>query len=128
MHAVPVLVTLDVFEQRLPRLEIRCLSSLMDEFALESVKNAHCRSSCRCAGDRHRPRYQTRAVVETIIRITLSLEAPRSIRTDNKPDFISKTLNRWAYENGITMEFGRPDKPTDNAADESLAAACGANA
>jgi transposase InsO family protein len=28
---------------------------------------------------------------------------------------ISKALDRWAYENGVTLDFSRPGKPTDNA-------------
>ena len=42
---------------------------------------------------------------------------PRSqtIRVDNGPEFISKALDRWAYENGVTLDFSRPGKPTDNA-------------
>ncbi len=34
---------------------------------------------------------------------------------DNGPEFISKALDRWAYENGVTLDFSRPGKPTDNA-------------
>ncbi len=36
------------------------------------------------------------------------------------PEFISKALNRWAYENGVTLDFSRPGKPTDNAFVESF--------
>ena len=48
-------------------------------------------------------------------RITLSRGAPRTIRVDNGPQFISKALDRWAYENGVTLDLSRPGKPTDNA-------------
>jgi len=41
--------------------------------------------------------------------------APRTIRADNGPKFISKALDRKACENGITLNFSHPDKPTDNA-------------
>lgn len=34
--------------------------------------------------------------------------APRTIRVDNGPEFISKALDRWAYENGVTLDFSRP--------------------
>jgi hypothetical protein len=33
---------------------------------------------------------------------------------------ISKALDRWAYENGVTLDFSRPGKPTDNAFVESF--------
>jgi putative transposase len=31
------------------------------------------------------------------------------------PEFILKALDRWAYENGATLDVSRPGKPTDNA-------------
>lgn len=39
---------------------------------------------------------------------------PRRLQTDNGSEFISKALDRWAYENQVTMDFSRPGKPTDN--------------
>ncbi|MET3413787.1 putative transposase [Methylobacterium sp. 1030] len=36
------------------------------------------------------------------------------------PEFVSKALDRWAYENGVTLDFSRPGKPTDNALVESF--------
>lgn len=43
-----------------------------------------------------------------------------TIRLDNGPQFISKVLNRWADDNGVTLDFSRPGKPTDNAFGESF--------
>lgn len=31
-----------------------------------------------------------------------------------------QTFYRWAYENGVTLDFSRPGKPTDNAFAESF--------
>jgi putative transposase len=45
---------------------------------------------------------------------------PKVIRVDNGPEFISKDLDLWAYENGVTLDFSRPGKPTDNAYIESF--------
>ena len=45
---------------------------------------------------------------------------PGSIRVDNGPEFISKALDKWAYENGVTLDFSLPGKPTDNAFSESF--------
>ncbi|TPG15511.1 integrase core domain-containing protein [Sphingomonas oligophenolica] len=59
-------------------------------------------------------------VVAAMGRITLSRGAPRTIRVDNGPEFISKALARWSYENGVTLDFSRPGKPTDNAFVESV--------
>ncbi len=36
------------------------------------------------------------------------------------PEFISKELDRWAYENNIEIDFSRPGKPTDNGLCESF--------
>ncbi len=44
----------------------------------------------------------------------------RLYRVDNGPEFISKALDRWTYENGVTLDFSRPGKPTDNAFAESF--------
>lgn len=59
-------------------------------------------------------------VVEAMSRITTIRGAPKSIRVDNGPEFVSKALDRWAYENGVTLDFSRPGKPTDNAFIESF--------
>jgi len=59
-------------------------------------------------------------VVEAMTRISSTRGAPRIIRVDNGPEFISKALDRWAYENGVTLDFSRPGKPTGNAFVESF--------
>ena len=48
-------------------------------------------------------------------RIAATRGAPHSIRVDNAPGFISKALDGWAYQKGVTLDFSRPGKPTDNA-------------
>ncbi|MEC4065216.1 integrase core domain-containing protein, partial [Klebsiella pneumoniae] len=45
---------------------------------------------------------------------------PVRIQTDNGSEFISKSLDKWAYQHGVTMDFSRPGKPTDNPFIESL--------
>jgi len=59
-------------------------------------------------------------VVAAVTRIAALRGAPKSIRVDNGPEFISKALDRWAYENRVTLDFSRPGKPTDNAFVESF--------
>jgi putative transposase len=46
--------------------------------------------------------------------------APKRIRVDNGPEFVSNALDRWAYEHGVTLDFSRPGKPIDNAFVESF--------
>jgi putative transposase len=45
---------------------------------------------------------------------------PERIQVDNGSEFISKDLDRWAYENKVTLDFSRPGKPTDNPFIESF--------
>lgn len=45
---------------------------------------------------------------------------PQRIQTDNGSEFISKSMDRWAYENGVVLDFSRPGKPTDNPFIESF--------
>lgn len=45
---------------------------------------------------------------------------PERIQVDNGSEFISKDLDRWAYENKVTLDYSRPGKPTDNPFIESF--------
>ncbi len=45
---------------------------------------------------------------------------PLRIQVDNGSEFISKALDRWAYENNVILDFSRPGKPTDNPFIESF--------
>ena len=45
---------------------------------------------------------------------------PKAIRVDQGSQFTSKELDLWAYTNGVTLDFSRPGKPTDNAYAESF--------
>jgi len=64
--------------------------------------------------------YKGADVVDTLERVTELYGMPKKIRVDNGPEFISKDLDLWAYMNGVTLEFSRPGKPTDNAFIESF--------
>lgn len=59
-------------------------------------------------------------MVEATDRIASIRGAPRTIQVDNGPEFISKALDNWAYENGVTLDFSRPGKPTDKTFVESF--------
>jgi putative transposase len=54
------------------------------------------------------------------IKWGLPVDYPRTIRVDNGPEFVSKELDLWAYMKGVTLDFSRPGKPTDNAFIESF--------
>lgn len=59
-------------------------------------------------------------VVEVLDRLKYSRGVPRSIRVDNGSEFISKAVDKWAYEHGVMLDFSRPGKPVDNAFVESF--------
>jgi putative transposase len=66
------------------------------------------------------PGIKSDQVVETMSRITAKRGAPKTIRVDNGPEFISKALDLWAYANGVTVDLSTQIKPTDNASIESF--------
>ena len=59
-------------------------------------------------------------VVHVLNRVKYERGLPQTIRVDNGPEFISKELDRWAYEHNIVLDFSRPGKPVDNAYIESF--------
>jgi len=59
-------------------------------------------------------------VVRVLEQVTAQRGKPKSIRVDNGPEFISRSLDLWAYFNGVKLDFSRPGKPTDNAVIESF--------
>lgn len=59
-------------------------------------------------------------VVDVLNRIKIRRGIPKTIRLDNGPEFISKSVDKWAYEHGVTLDYSRPGKPTDNAFVESF--------
>ncbi len=45
---------------------------------------------------------------------------PKRLQTYNGSEFISKDVDRWAYEHEVIMDYSRPGKPTDNPFIESF--------
>lgn len=58
--------------------------------------------------------YKGEDVVQTLERVCRQLGYPKAIRVDNGSEFVSRDLDLWAYANGVTLDFSRPGKPTDN--------------
>jgi putative transposase len=54
-------------------------------------------------------------VVEVLERVGREIGLPASIRVDQGTEFVSRDLDLWAYHRGVTIDFSRPGKPTDNA-------------
>ena len=50
-------------------------------------------------------------MVAVLEQVTQARGKPASIRLDNGPEFISKSLDWWAYFNEVKLDFSRPGKP-----------------
>jgi putative transposase len=61
-----------------------------------------------------------RRVVSVLDRLGEVRGLPEVITVDNGPEFISKELDKWAYDNKVTLDFIRPGKPIENAFVESF--------
>ena len=68
------------------------------------------------------PRFGYRAgdVIDVLERVGREHGFPQAIRVDQGSEFVSRELDLWAYQRGVTLDFSRPGKPTDNAFIESL--------
>ena len=62
-------------------------------------------ADCRMSGER---------VCQVLDRAIEVCRQAKCIGLDNGPEFISNTMNTWAYRMGIKLCFPRPGKPTDN--------------
>lgn len=54
-------------------------------------------------------------VVEIMRSVTGARCCPERLQVDNGSEFVSKALDLWAYEHGVTLDFSRPGRPQDNA-------------
>ena len=63
------------------------------------------------------PRFTFRGadVVEVLEKVCRQVGFPKTIRVDQGTEFVSRDLDLWAYQRGVTLDFSRPGKPTDNA-------------
>jgi len=59
-------------------------------------------------------------VVERLEYLKMTRGLPEMICVDNGSEFVSRVMDKWAYEHGVKLSFSRPGKPTDNAFIESF--------
>jgi len=61
---------------------------------------------------------------EQVVEVLENLKATRGlqevIRVDDGSEFISKVMDKWAYDNHVSLSFSRPEKPVDDAFVESF--------
>ena len=59
--------------------------------------------------------YRGEDVVATLERVCAVIGTPKVIRVDQGTEFVSRDMDMWSYRRGVTLDFSRPGKPTDNA-------------
>ena len=64
--------------------------------------------------------YRGSDVVETLERVARQYGLPKVIRVDQASEFVSRDLDLSVYARGVTLDFSRLGKPTDNAFIESF--------
>lgn len=86
---------------------LKCLT-LIDEFTRECL-------AIDVAGSIRSDR-----VIEVLARLSSARGAPRHLRSDNGPEFVSQAILKWLAEERIETAFIEPGKPWQNGADESF--------
>ena len=76
--------------------------------------------SRECLGAKVGQSLKGEQVVAALDHVKQARGVPRSIRMNNGREFVSKALDKWAYDNQVVLDFSRPGKPTDNAFAESF--------
>jgi putative transposase len=86
---------------------LKCLT-LVDEYTRECL-------AIDVAGS-----IRSRRVIDILSRLISVHGAPRYIRSDNGPEFVSTALMKWALEQQIETVFIDPGKPWQNGTNESF--------
>lgn len=96
-----------VHDQLASGQRLRCLT-IVDDFTREAVA---------IDVDHSIPAERVAAVLD---RAGRARGLPKSIVSDNGPEFTSRALDQWAHERGVELSFIRPGKPVENAIVESF--------
>jgi len=65
-------------------------------------------------------RIRSARVIEVLSRLISEHGAPKYLRSDNGPEFVSRAILQWLLANGIDTAFIDPGKPWQNGTDESF--------
>jgi putative transposase len=87
--------------------QIKCLT-IVDEFTRECL-------AIDVAGS-----IRSKRVIELLTQLISTHGAPRYLRSDNGPEFVSRAILEWLAETGIETALIDPGKPWQNGADESF--------
>lgn len=63
---------------------------------------------------------RSRRVIEVLARLVSEHGAPRYLRSDNGPEFVSRAVLKWLQGEGIETAYVEPGKPWQNGTAESL--------
>lgn len=62
-------------------------------------------------------------VVRVLEQLRMTRGLPKTIKVDNGSEFISKAMDKWAYEHGVELDFSRPgNRPITPRSSRSTAA------
>jgi putative transposase len=86
---------------------LKCLT-VVDEYTREAL-------AIDVAG-----RIRSARVIEVLTRLVSLHGAPRVLRSDNGPEFVSRAILRWLLASGIDTAHIDPGKPWQNGLDESF--------
>lgn len=87
--------------------QLKCLT-VVDEFTRECL-------AIDVAGS-----IRSRRVIEVLSRLVSQRGAPRFLRSDNGPEFVSHAILQWIVESNIEVALIDPGKPWQNGTDESF--------
>lgn len=96
-----------VFDWAANGQQIKCLT-VVDEFTRESL-------AIDVAGS-----IRSRRVIEVLARLVATRGAPKVLRSDNGPEFVSRALLAWILGSGIDTGLIEPGKPWQNGTCESF--------
>lgn len=86
---------------------LKCLT-VIDEWTRESL-------AIRVAGS-----MRSAQVIEVLKQLVSVRGAPRHLRSDNGPEFVSHAILKWITDEGMRTALNDPGKPWQNGADESF--------
>jgi putative transposase len=96
-----------VFDACATGQQIKCLT-VIDEFTRECL-------AIDVAGS-----IRSNRVIEVLSRLISARGAPRYMRSDNGPEFVSHAILTWIRESNIETALNDPGKPWQNGTDESF--------
>jgi putative transposase len=96
-----------VFDSCANGQQLKCLT-VIDEWTRESLA-IHVAGSIRSA-----------SLIEVLSKLISTHGAPRFLRSDNGPEFVSNAVLKWLMEQGVDTVHIAPGKPWQNGTDESF--------